>query len=207
MRGSSGRFTPPSRPDLLEENGPFHGPEHPPKAGSVRLWLVPGQAGGSPSEARGPVTAKATLRGPPNPTAFPAASLRCEGRARAWEKQGHGEPCPKRFVVFAAIFAIFVALAASGVPGRFSHRRMKTPIRVPHPDIPLRRYGLGAARLQRRHGGRYAQPGPHREPGGQADAVLRQPVCTATRGSLLTGRYPWKNGTEVRVGLRDRRGC
>ena len=33
-----------------------------------------------------------------------------------------------------------------------------------------------------------------------------QPVCTATRGSLLTGRYSWKNGTEVRVGLRDRQG-
>ncbi len=33
-----------------------------------------------------------------------------------------------------------------------------------------------------------------------------QPVCSATRGSLLTGRYPWKNGTEPRVGLRDSQG-
>ena len=33
-----------------------------------------------------------------------------------------------------------------------------------------------------------------------------QPVCTATRGCLLTGRYAWKNGTEVRVGLRGRQG-
>ena len=33
-----------------------------------------------------------------------------------------------------------------------------------------------------------------------------QPVCTPTRGSLLTGRYDWKNGTENRVGLRDNHG-
>jgi arylsulfatase A-like enzyme len=25
-----------------------------------------------------------------------------------------------------------------------------------------------------------------------------QPTCTPTRGSLMTGRYPWKNGTEIR---------
>ena len=33
-----------------------------------------------------------------------------------------------------------------------------------------------------------------------------QPVCTPTRGSLLTGRYDWKNGTETRVALRDSQG-
>ena len=33
-----------------------------------------------------------------------------------------------------------------------------------------------------------------------------QPVCSATRGSLMTGRYPWKNGTQSRVGLRESAG-
>ena len=207
MRGSSGRFTPPSRPDLLEENGPFRGPEHPPKAGSVRLWLVPGQAGGSPGEAGGPVTTKATFRGPPNPTAFPAPSLRCEGRARAWEKQGHGEPCPKRFVVYAAIFAIFVALAASGVPGRLLAQTDEDTDTRPNILIFLSD-DMGWGQPGFNGGTEVATPNLDRiaNQGVKLTQFYVQPVCTATRGSLLTGRYPWKNGTEVRVGLRDRQG-
>jgi len=65
----------------------------------------------------------------------------------------------------------------------------------------------------------YAQPGftggtevptPHIDSiardGLQFTQFYVQPVCTPTRGALMTGRYPWKNGTEVRPTATSRHG-
>ena len=105
----------------------------------------------------------------------------------------------RRLSRYAAMLATFAALTAAGVPGQPSAQTDTRPnILVFLSD------DMGWGQPGFNGGTEVATPNMDRlaDEGVQLTQFYVQPVWTATRGSLLTGRYPWKNGTEKRVGLR-----
>ena len=117
---------------------------------------------------------------------------------------GFGDPRSRRC---AAVLAALVAILVLGAPVRSAAQTDAATDTRPNILVFLADdMGWGQAGFN--GGTEVTTPGMDRiaNEGVKLTQFYVHPVCTATRGALLTGRYPWKNGTETRVGLRESSG-
>ena len=102
----------------------------------------------------------------------------------------------------------FVAMMVAGAPGR-AVARTDDGETAPRPNIVVfLSDDMGWGQPGFNGGTEVATPNMDRiaDEGVKLTQFYVQPACTPTRGSLLTGRYPWKNGTQTRVKLRASNG-
>ncbi len=116
-------------------------------------------------------------------------------------------PPPRRLLREAAALSVLVALAAASMPGQLTAQTADSAGLRPNIVLFLAD-DMGWGQVGFNGGTDVATPNMDRiaNEGVKLTQFYVQPVCTASRGALLTGRYPWKNGTQHRVGLRDSQG-
>ena len=120
---------------------------------------------------------------------------------------GSSDRCSRRLRRYAALLATFFVLTVAGVPAQ--HAAQTEAASDTRPNILVfvsDDMGWGQAGFN--GGTEVTTPNMDRlaDEGVKLTQFYVQPVCTATRASLLTGRYAWKNGTEKRVRIRASQG-
>ena len=149
-----------------------------------------------------------------NQPSDPGISIRkcfcCGNHERNPDQALPGSACallPRRLRRYAAMLATFAALTAAGVPGHLAAQTDEGADTRPNILVFLSD-DMGWGQPGFNGGTEVATPnidGIANE-GVKLTQFYVQPVCTATRASLLTGRYAWKNGTEKRVSIRASHG-
>ena len=137
------------------------------------------------------------------------AHLECAGAVRGGHRQiqDRSEVPANKTRGYAAMFATFAAITAACMPGQLAAQTDGASATRPNILLFLAD-DMGWGQPGFNGGTEVTTPNIDRiaNEGVKLTQFYVQPVCSATRGALLTGRYPWKNGTEVRTSLRSSTG-
>ena len=101
---------------------------------------------------------------------------------------------------YAAMFATIAAITAAGMPGQLAAQTDGASVTQPNILLILAD-DMGWGQPGFNGGTEVTTPNIDRiaNEGVKLTQFYVQPMCTATRGALLTGRYPWKNGTHTLI--------
>ena len=113
---------------------------------------------------------------------------------------GSGDRCSQRLRRYAAMLATFFVLWVSGVPGQLSAQTVVGTDTRPNILVFISD-DMGWGQPGFNGGTEVATPNMDRlaNEGVKLTQFYVQPVCSPTRASLMTGRYAWKNGMELRT--------
>ena len=111
-----------------------------------------------------------------------------------------GDRCPQRLLRYAAMLATFFVLTVVGVPGQLAAQTVEGTDTRPNILVFLSD-DMGWGQPGFNGGTEVATPNMDRlaNEGVKLTQFYVQPVCSPTRASLMTGRYAWKNGMELRT--------